>query len=170
MTSEQLDDLERLARAMTSEQLDELERLARAASRGPWEWYAGTTLLSPDAQVLAIDLPEFICDEDKAYLAAANPDAVLALIARVRGLEAEPVFRDVSEMEPPDGGSGPAFGQSGMAYWRERALEAEAERDRLAAEVELLDRQIAYLNGQVARQADEIAKERHLRSNLGQQP
>lgn len=38
-----------------------------------------------------------------------------------------------------------------------------AERDRLAAKVELLDRQIAYLNGQVARQADEISKERHLR-------
>ena len=41
---------------------------------GPWTWSSdGTTLRGSDDVVLAIDLPEFIEDADKALIAAA-PD------------------------------------------------------------------------------------------------
>jgi hypothetical protein len=54
---------------------------------GPWWWIrCGCTLVSADEnQVLAIDLPEHIGDEDKALIAAAPNllKALKALVARI---------------------------------------------------------------------------------------
>jgi len=73
---------------MTDEQLSALEAAARAATPGPW--------MSLDFQPWKVWdgegnnlLGSFANDCDGAYIAAANPAVVLALIARVRELEVD---------------------------------------------------------------------------------
>jgi hypothetical protein len=74
----------------------ELERLAKAATPGPWGWYRSdpnwlgawcleTQSFSPTLNVEAVEAS----DEDRAFIAAANPQTILDLLAelaRVRGL------------------------------------------------------------------------------------
>jgi hypothetical protein len=79
--------------------LDKLERLARAATPGPWKWREECGSVSLDRVVsddergigehVAFAAPcgyenSSIIIEDAAVIAAASPDAVLAMIARVR--------------------------------------------------------------------------------------
>ena len=77
----------------------ELKKLAEAATPGPW-------VAEKDEDTIRVDssepLPDIIVwcgsfgdsggfnsDADKEYIAASNPDAVLALIAEVEGLRAQ---------------------------------------------------------------------------------
>lgn len=76
--------------------LDELERKARAATPGPWCWIHGDfadTLKRLGDQEIVLR----ITDDDRSiyphprncgYLACSSPDVTLALIARIRELEA----------------------------------------------------------------------------------
>lgn len=79
---------------MTNEELDALEQLARAATPGPWTMrrlgtsYAYYTPAEPKYQSWEIDSSGPMSDVDAAYIAAANPAAVLDLIKRVRELAA----------------------------------------------------------------------------------
>jgi hypothetical protein len=85
---------------ITPEQLDELEAVARAATGERWRWIDGR-LVEPDVPfgVLSASVPiqgqpwgpaEIdVMHEDAAHIAAFDPATVLALIARVRELEAE---------------------------------------------------------------------------------
>lgn len=74
---------------MTSEQLDELERLARAATPGPWEAF-DNHIVRPAVGAVEVDTGNPMIGDssnDTAYIAATNPKTVLALIERVRELE-----------------------------------------------------------------------------------
>jgi hypothetical protein len=71
--------------------LDELERLAKAAAPGPW-CDRGFGSIQPESggSLVAVTvtkggcLPDYV--ENSAYIAAANPAAILELIADVRRL------------------------------------------------------------------------------------
>jgi hypothetical protein len=85
----------------TAGRLAELERLARAATPGPWEAEHrchGRTAADDEAGGLglevrgpepATDRGQFARGADAAFIAAAHPGTVLALVERVRELEAE---------------------------------------------------------------------------------
>lgn len=102
--------------------LDELQRIAEAATRGPWRVESGSpkqdigsvlttapidqNWAAPGATVIAIShvfYPRLA--SDWAHIAASSPDVVLALIARIRELEAfarqliHDHVRDVDETE-----------------------------------------------------------------------
>lgn len=62
---------------MTNEQLDALEAAAKAATPGPW----GYDEADEDMAVLGA---ESQLVKDAAYIAAANPSAILSLIAELR--------------------------------------------------------------------------------------
>jgi len=69
--------------------INELEALAKAATQGPWDMVENSHLAFGGVQLHWINseagnLAENICKEEAAYIAAANPEAVLALIALVR--------------------------------------------------------------------------------------
>jgi len=70
--------------------LDELERLAKAASEGPWTDGGDGDLVGSLGQPLIKGEygyeGYFAWDEDAAYCAAANPTAILELVAEVRRL------------------------------------------------------------------------------------
>lgn len=70
--------------------IDRLEMLAKAATPGPWTVEDRDGLLSPTGSALVRGAHGyegyFSLDEDAAYCAAANPAAILALIAEVRAL------------------------------------------------------------------------------------
>lgn len=84
--------------------LDELERLAKAAAPGPWEQNEGCV---HDALGDCVTLDT----SSGAYIAAANPETVLALVKRVRELEQglkvirEECHAAVNEAEFREGGS-----------------------------------------------------------------
>lgn len=73
--------------------LDELDGLAQAATPGPWEVTHGGSVYSlhgdTDGGSCEILYDTFGPGDDSAYIAAASPDVVRALIARVRAAEAE---------------------------------------------------------------------------------
>ena len=79
---------------MTNDELGALEALARAATPGPWTMrrmgtsYAYYTPAEPEYPSWEIDSSGPMSDFDAEYIAAANPAVVLALIARIRELEA----------------------------------------------------------------------------------
>lgn len=78
--------------------LDALEKLAREATPGPWEIEYGTGDDEGEVYGLRARLGERLIEtdtgiypprrRDAAFIAAANPSTVLALVARVRELEA----------------------------------------------------------------------------------
>lgn len=81
--------------------IDELERLAKAATPGPW-CDRGFGSIQPEigGSLVAVTvtkggcLPGYV--ENAAFIAAANPAAILALIAEVRALrEKEKAWPDV---------------------------------------------------------------------------
>lgn len=70
-----------------------LKQLAEAATPGPWQYLKFDPHSIPEAchGVLCTDDRYIGCDvgkKDGAYISAANPEAVLGLIARVEKLEA----------------------------------------------------------------------------------
>lgn len=70
-----------------------LKQLAEAATPGPWQYLEFDPHSIPEAchGVLCTDDMYIGCDvgkKDGAYIAAANPEAVLGLIARIEKLEA----------------------------------------------------------------------------------
>lgn len=83
---------------MTPADLSRLETLAREATPGEWEtpadkpWrvYSGDVLIAV-ASGMTHPSDQVYADANAAYIAAANPDAVLALIERVRELEGDAV-------------------------------------------------------------------------------
>lgn len=132
------------ARMITKEQLADLERLARAATPGPWEcqtsngWRrVGTTAANrgrSDGDVLANDAAS---PANMAYIAAANPATVLALLDRIAELEVQNeceehfckgwrdqaigLVRDVSRLERERDEAPPILGAAdlvaGNRYW-----------------------------------------------------
>lgn len=78
---------------MTDEQLADLERLARAATPGPWFCDASNVGCWVSRGTSHRDRGESVTDEvsfpDGAFIAAADPLAVLAMVAEVRRLRAE---------------------------------------------------------------------------------
>jgi hypothetical protein len=81
--------------------LEELRRLALAATPGPWEIVPSNGLQDEAYcywhQVGPFDLMGYEIDEDDKFVAAANPQAVLELIKRIRALEAK--IADISHRE-----------------------------------------------------------------------
>ncbi len=78
--------------------LDALEKLAREATSGRWEAYSASCcpdmggVEGPKRSVCASVVGRYghpMSLADAQFIAAASPETVLALIARVRGLEAE---------------------------------------------------------------------------------
>ncbi|MFU2841872.1 ead/Ea22-like family protein [Pseudomonas aeruginosa] len=117
----------------------ELRRLAKAATPGPWTLYVPEDYQGPDelpgygvecaegrAIVWGALEPETGCqfDRDAEFIAAANPQAILALLDEIDGLSDE-----LSACTEHPGGCG---------YWREAAKRRAEERDRLRAENEHL--------------------------------
>lgn len=82
---------------MNNEELQQLKALAQAATAGPWGCFANEEdgdITSHD--VIAINSGVHIASEEHLpseetakYIAAASPDVVLALIARIESLAAE---------------------------------------------------------------------------------
>lgn len=95
---------------MKPEQLDEIERVAKAATPGPWqwinpendrprqsgEWRSSLRTVEEFPTISVGSLPKFIVEADEiygenmdanaAFIAAANPTTVLSLIAEVKRL------------------------------------------------------------------------------------
>jgi hypothetical protein len=73
--------------------LDKLAELARAATPGPWEHGTGYEQSEPGDFVSAAGGEVVVCEDqaptaaDAAFIAAANPAAVLALVERLRAAE-----------------------------------------------------------------------------------
>jgi hypothetical protein len=72
--------------------LDELESIAKAATPGPWK-SAHVKGHAFDQVFAEVNGGDFLCDVygktsvDAAYIAAANPETMLALVAHIRKLE-----------------------------------------------------------------------------------
>ncbi|MDH0070054.1 ead/Ea22-like family protein [Pseudomonas aeruginosa] len=117
----------------------ELRRLAKAATPGPWTLYVPEDYQGPDelpgygvecaegrAIVWGALEPETGCqfDRDAEFIAAANPNTILALLDEIGGLNDE-----LSACTEHPGGCG---------YWREAAKRRAEERDRLRAQNDAL--------------------------------
>lgn len=66
---------------------DELRRLAENATRGPW--VADGPIVYVDAGIQPHVCEALIIDTDAAFIAAASPDVVIALLDRIKALEVE---------------------------------------------------------------------------------
>ena len=74
---------------MTQEQINELRQLAQAATPGPWRAAISSSMVNRVCTTL-----ETVCEtgkniDDALYIAAANPAAILALIAEIDSLRDE---------------------------------------------------------------------------------
>lgn len=71
---------------MTQFNLDDLECAARAVTDGPWAWDSRDRMkLRSPSGYRVLELRDGFCAaDDPAYIAAASPDVVLALIAIAR--------------------------------------------------------------------------------------
>ena len=77
---------------MTDDQLDALEAAAKAATRGPWTWNGLSVEADEFDLCSCVDWRSPINRNGQAnacYIAAANPAAVLELIAELRQARAE---------------------------------------------------------------------------------
>ena len=76
---------------MTQEQINELRKLAQAATPGPWYAEGGT--INKDVIYVYSEHSDFeVCHGDTSdsdYIAAANPAAILAMIAEIDSLRDE---------------------------------------------------------------------------------
>lgn len=90
--------------------LDELERLARAATPGPWKNYSINPKVTPEHAIYSewlegipeaqsSEIATLLTPKNAEFIAAANPEAVLALVARVR--EAEAVIAEARRAVQP---------------------------------------------------------------------
>ena len=71
---------------MTNAERDALEAAAKAATPGPWKQYACYDIVDNKGLIIAQGMPKGRC-EDFTYIAAANPEAVLSMIAELRQAE-----------------------------------------------------------------------------------
>ena len=123
----------------------ELKRLAEAATPGPWA-YDGSYVCPARTEdgTTYVELWRSIADchqpENTKFIAAANPDSVLALIAEVEGLRAQH-GRDSAELRS-------------LCQARD---DARKERDQLKAEVERLTADNTSLRGSCAKLGAEHA-------------
>lgn len=156
----------------------ELRRLAKAATPGPWTLYVPEDYQGPEelpgygvecaegrAIVWGALEPETGCqfDRDAEFIAAANPQAILALLDEINGLRSR---LEIDERTPHDGIacrdetikvldekcdrlkaenerlldelSACTEHPGGCGYWREAAKRRAEERDRLRAQNEAL--------------------------------
>lgn len=92
--------------------LDELERLASAATPGPWDWYSETGITpfvctySEDSKgnralkgSVGVGSPKVLV-KDVQYIAAANPDTVLKLIAVAKAAKRYKNAKDAVQIGP----------------------------------------------------------------------
>lgn len=126
---------------MTKEQLDHLEAVAKAATPGPWTVaedlegyvYAG------DGETVAMDEREGVADVE--HIATFDPPTALALIARVRELEAA--------LDKALG-----YRQDDQAY----CFKLVAEREQAQGRAKELGRRNAELNETVTKLAIEVVE------------
>jgi hypothetical protein len=81
---------DRMAAVSERIDLDDLERKARRAEPGPWSGHGDPSFVVTAEGVHVCDTYTHAGDRDLAnveYIAAAGPDVVIALIARIRDLE-----------------------------------------------------------------------------------
>lgn len=121
--------------APPADALDELERLANNATPGPWKQDDGDDVRDPNGESLFYAEDDYgnsvgvtvTKTDDALFIAAANPAAVLALIARCRAAEraraAAEAERDAAERD-----------RDQQKQWR-----AVAEQNAHAAESDLID-------------------------------
>lgn len=150
-------------KTMTPETIAELRRLAEAATPGPWSYFGpdqhGCDPCIESADHYVTDL--HATDEDAAYIVAANPAVMLALLdAAAELLVCKTVARGHLE----------------------HAERRAAERDALAAKVALVrdwldhrgvdasDRDGAYMDGYRAAQRHAVLDAAELRAALGEEP
>lgn len=112
--------------------LDNLEKLAKAATPGPWkaQFPNPTSVLTPkvltaDGGILLETMHYGRMNADAAFVAAANPKAILELIAEVRNAQ----LRDAERLRP---GHACDF-SADLKTMRKRAEAAEAELARVTA-------------------------------------
>jgi hypothetical protein len=74
---------------ITNEYLDGLEKLCKAATPGEWEKIKNARAVCGEINGTLIVLADCLADCDAAFIAAANPTAVLGLIAEIRRVNAE---------------------------------------------------------------------------------
>lgn len=120
--------------------LDELKRLAREATQGEWRIEAFTSVISlrADRGCLIEWLNPSECDEsDASFIAAAHPQAVLALIERVEELGREVAM--LNEALAEEHAKAEAAYARGLAVHAEEAQRAESERDAYKERVALLE-------------------------------
>ena len=106
---------------MTQEQINELRKLAEAATPGPWNTSpGGCGIIGPDKQWLG-GMNDWVCEyseemtqseNNAAFIAAANPAAILDMIAEVESLRdqvngltgslerAEKALKEAQEQQP----------------------------------------------------------------------
>ena len=119
----------------------ELKRLSEAATPGPWVKTIDGVM--PEGEKFGIfgNFGSNNGEANRGFIAAANPAAVLALIAEVEVLNDE-----ISACKTYPGGCG---------YWREAARMREQERNHLKAEVERLTADNTSLRGSCAKLCSE---------------
>jgi hypothetical protein len=128
----------------------DLRAIAEAATPGPWNAYdnrdlndavwIGTEMFHTHAEARrgSDDVPDRVL-EDGAFIAAFNPQTVLALLARVEAAEekARVAIVEMSKWAREAGEASVRLAMSEAAGivdgWRERAEAAEAQRDALKA-------------------------------------
>ena len=111
---------------MTKINLDELERVAKDADDGAWYQDEGDRAVQsmyPNDGVPGLVATTTVL-ADACFIAAANPKAILALIARIRKLEAvAEQSQSLLAMLAPDGfmrrgGDDGGYGQEMISAWR----------------------------------------------------
>ncbi len=90
---------------MDDRELGELERLANAATKGPWKASVVSTVTSPNfvrrwgnVEAESDRVVEMADAPDAAFIAAANPETIKALVAEVRRLRA--IVADLADSCP----------------------------------------------------------------------
>lgn len=138
----------------------ELARLAEAATLGKWQngiddcegvvalaEHTGNVICLPPTDDMQASL-EF-WPRNAAFIAAANPATVLALLSEIAALRGE---RDGF---CPDGAELPTWPDL-AAYWKDRATQAEAERDEWTANYDRATR----LHGSTCRDLAQAERQR----------
>ncbi len=137
--------------------LDGIDALAAAATPGPWNLRTPWTVEGkhPDSKV--IDLGTFVWDHDAALIAATR-DAVTALTARVRELEAAAAQVDPDEVIEvsfdPDlvvawDGSNPMKAREQATRYRKQRDNAVERGDRMKEQRDEARAEVARLRAQV---------------------
>lgn len=96
---------------MDKTKLDKLEALAKAATKGPWILSKYGSVM--DGEKIFEVVPVDTMREDREYIAASNPAAILELIRLARAGIAAPTLCPSCEAEPARNG-----GACGVCFWK----------------------------------------------------